>query len=446
MKGVIMDTVINVPVLIACLIALVIAIIANNKLKMHLGVICLFFAFVIGIGMQGMSSNELLSGAPANIILIFLFAVPFFTAISQTGALQVLAKKLIRATKGKTGILPVAIILAIALISCCAEATVMYVLGPLVVTICLITGMDLILACMLFAFAIPIGSANPFTTLTGQVIMGITQSSGAADPFKLETAVWLNMILNSIILIVITMLIFKGFKLKKAEIDEDENLEFTRDQKVAVRLFIVALILLVCPSVFAVIFPKAAVFTWLKGVLNVYSVYTLMTILAFLLKIAKFNDTVKKVPWTVLATLVGVMLLIDVATAAGLGTLLSDIISSNVPVFLIPAILILCSALFSFVATFFAVFPLLVPVAAAISANTGLSLAMLVSCICIGAIGSGSTSPLSAMGAQILSVMPAEEQPSLSSRMIRYTFVTIAVYFVLALIGVYKIIPGLLGV
>ena len=71
---------------------------------------------------------------------------------------------------------------------------------------------------------------------------------------------------------------------------------------------------------------------------------------------------------------------------------------------------------------------------------------MLVSCICIGAIGSGSTSPLSAMGAQILSVMPAEEQPSLSSRMIRYTFVTIAVYFVLALIGVYKIIPGLLGV
>ena len=440
-----MDTAINVPVLIACLIALVIAVIANNKFKMHLGVICLFFAFVIGIGMQGMSSNELLSGAPANIILIFLFAVPFFTAISQTGALQVLAKKLIRATKGKTGILPFAIIIAIALISCCAEATVMYVLGPLVVTICLLTGMDLILACMLFAFAIPIGSANPFTTLTGQVIMGITQSSGAPDPFRLETAVWLNMILNSIILIIITMIIFKGFKLKKAEIKEDENLEFTRDQKVAVRLFIVALILLVCPSVLAVIFPKAAVFTWLKGVLNVYSVYTLMTILAFILKIAKFNDTVKKVPWTVLATLVGVMLLIDVATAAGLGTLLSDIIS-NVPVFLIPAILILCSSLFSFVATFFAVFPLLVPVAAAISANTGLSFAMLVSCICIGAIGSGSTSPLSAMGAQILSVMPAEEQPSLSSRMIRYTFVTIAVYFVLALIGVYKIIPGLLGV
>ena len=71
MKGVIMDTAINVPVLIACLIALVIAVIANNKFKMHLGVICLFFAFVIGIGMQGMSSNELLSGAPANIILIF---------------------------------------------------------------------------------------------------------------------------------------------------------------------------------------------------------------------------------------------------------------------------------------------------------------------------------------------------------------------------------------
>ena len=441
-----MDIAINVPVLIACLIALVIAIIANNRFKMHLGVICLFFAFVIGIGMQGMSANDLLAGAPANIILIFLFAIPFFTAISQTGALEILGKRMIRATKGKTGILPIAIILAIALISCCAETTVMYVLGPLVITICLLTGMDLMIACMLFAFSIPFGSANPFTTLTGQVIAGVTASNGAPDPSRLGTAVWLNMILNGIILIIITMLVFKGFKLKKTEIDKNENLEFNRDQKIAIRLFVAALILLVCPSVLAVIFPKVAAFGWLKGVLNVYSVYTLMNILAFAFKIARFDETVRKVPWTVLATLVGVMALIDVASAAGLGTLLADIISSNVPVFLIPAILILCSALFSFVATFFAVLPLLAPVAAAISANTGLSLAMLVSCICIGAIGSGSTSPLSAMGAQILSVMPSEEQPSLSARMIRFTFLTIAVYFVLALVGVYKIFPGLLGV
>jgi len=86
------------------------------------------------------------------------------------------------------------------------------------------------------------------------------------------------------------------------------------------------------------------------------------------------------------------------------------------------------------------------PVALSVAAAAGISPTILISCICIGAIGTGSTSPLSSMGAMILSPMPAEQQGTLGPRMIRFSLITIVIYVVLALLGVYNIIPNLMGV
>lgn len=441
-----MDAVVNVPVLLVCVAALVISIFMNVKFKAHLGVVCMFFAYMIGVGMMGMSTRDLLSSMPIDIIAIFMCALPFFSAISSTGMLEKLGKRLIRATHGNARLLPIACVVAIAFVSCASEVTVMYALGPIIAALCLLAGMDLMIACMLFSFSIPIGSCNPWTTMTGQTILGLAATHEVENGFGLGTAIWGNMTIMGIVMIVITLIVFKGFKVKRVDVDESEDLTFTRDQRVAFTLFITALVLLVVPSMLSVLCPSVALFGWLKSVLNVYSVYLLMNILCLFLKIATYDETIKRVPWSIIVTLSGVMLLIDVAGAAGISTLLSNFIVSNIPVFLIPAIFTLCSAGLSFVATFFAVLPMLWPVAMAVSASTGISLAVLISCICVGAIGSGSSSPLSAMGAMILSAMPAEHQAGLTPRMIRYTFVAIAVFVLLALLGVFNFIPNLLGV
>ena len=441
-----MDVTINVPALIACVVGLVVSIVLSVKTKVHLGVISVFFAFLIGVGMLGLSATSILNGLPLSIIFIFMVGVPFFSTLADTGMLEVLGKRIIRATKGRTLLIPLASMLAIALISCVSEMTVMYVLGPLVASLCLLSGLDPLIACMLFAFSVPMGSANPWITITGQVVIGLGNANGIADPVKMQTAVWLNMILWGLIMNVITLIIFKGFKAKKVELDLHEDLTFTRDQKVAFRLFVATIALLVGAPVLATVFRGVKFFSALSSLVSVYTVFPLMNILCVFLKLSDYNVQLKKVPWSIIVTLSGVMLLIDIAGDAGLGTILGNFIASNVPTFLVPAVFVFCSAGLSFVATFFAVLPLLFPVAMQVSASTGISMAILIACICVGAIGSGSTSPLSAMGSMILSAMPSDQQERLAPRMIKYSFVSIAIYVVLALLGVFSFIPNLMGV
>lgn len=440
-----MNTAINMPALLACVVGLIISIVLNVKAKIHIGITSIFFAFLIGVGMLGQSTNQILSGLPLSIIFVFMFGVPLFNTLAETGMLTILSKRIIRATKGKTILLPFACLLAIALISTVAETSVMFVIGPAVAVICMLAGIDMMIACMLFSFSIPIGSANPWTTVTGNFIMGLATANGVADPMKMQTAIWINMMIWSVIMVVITLIVFKGFKNKTIELDMSEDLTFNRDQKIAFGIFVTTILLL---SVIPVL--KAAIggdfLTKLTSIINVNTVFPLMAFVASAFKISNFNQQLQRVPWTIIVTLSGVMLLVGVAGNAGLGTLLGNFITSNVPVFMVPAVFVFCSAGLSFVATFFAVMPLLFPVAVQVSAATGINISILIACICVGAIGSGSTSPLSAMGAQILSSMPSDQQEALAPRMIKYTFVSIAIYVVLALVGVFNIVPNLMGI
>lgn len=85
-----MDTVINMPALLACVVGLIISIVLNVKAKIHIGVTSIFFAFLIGVGMLGQSTNQILSGLPLSIIFVFMFGVPLFNTLAETGMLTIL--------------------------------------------------------------------------------------------------------------------------------------------------------------------------------------------------------------------------------------------------------------------------------------------------------------------------------------------------------------------
>jgi len=440
-----MPETVHVPALICCILALVVSIVLNTKWKIHLGVTSAFFAFLIGTGMLNIGATTILGGLPLMIIAIFMFAIPFFNSLSDTGVMSVIAKRIIRSTGGRVKLLPIAFIVAIAVVAFVSEPSVPFVLGPIIASICVAANIDLLIACMILAFAIPFGSANPWTTMTGQMIVGMATGSGFENGVAMQIGVWGNMVLNGIIMILISMIVFKGFKAKNVTIDDSEDLSFNKKQKTAFSLLIVSVVLLVVPSLLNTVIP-CALTKWLSTVISIYTVFPLMNVLCVFTGLSTYDETIKRVPWSILVTLSGMMLLVDIAGEAGLSTLLSNFIASNVPVFLIPAVFTFCAAGLSFVATFFAVMPMLWPVALSVAAAAGISPTILISCICIGAIGTGSTSPLSSMGAMILSPMPAEQQGTLGPRMIRFSLITIVIYVVLALLGVYNIIPNLMGV
>lgn len=109
-----------------------------------------------------------------------------------------------------------------------------------------------------------------------------------------------------------------------------------------------------------------------------------------------------RVPWKTLIMISGISMLIGVAKQSGLLDLLGNSISSNKSVFFLPALLVLvsgCMSLFSSAVS--VVIPTLFPIIPIVAANTNYKIALLYSCIILGASISG-VSPFSTGGAIVV--------------------------------------------
>ena len=180
-------------------------------------------------------------------------------------------------------------------------------------------------------------------------------------------------------------------------------------------------------------------FAKLNAVCNSNIVFTVGIMICIILKFNNFEGAMKKIPMTLVFMIVGIVMLLQVANQAGFSTLLSGLVSENVPVFLIPAVFTLVAGVMSYFATFFAVLPVLWAIAVPVAASTGLNPAILLSGIVIGAIGSGSASPMSSGGAAHLSVMPVEQQPAMSRKMLVFALFSCVWFTLLAFLGVFNI-------
>ncbi len=128
--------------------------------------------------------------------------------------------------------------------------------------------------------------------------------------------------------------------------------------------------------------------------------------IALFLKLADEKQVVALIPWGTLIMICGVGMLISIAVEAGAIKLFSDLVENEINVIFIPLIMCAIAAFMSlFSSTLGVVTPALFPIVPSIAASSGLSEALLFSCIVVGAQAS-AISPFSSGGSLILGSCP----------------------------------------
>lgn len=441
-----MNVEVNALGLILCLIGLAVSVFLNMKKNYPLGLMCMMFAFLIGVGFMGMNVNAIIGSFPTSTVMALFLAIPFFGMLSGTGMLTILGKRMLRLVKGDVRMLPFIAIPAIALVSFVAATQIPFVFGPVLIGIAAAGGMDLMIIVLVMAFAVPIGSCNPWTSFTGQTIAGLARDSGFENATGMALAVWINAIIAFVSIMLVVYFFYKGGKAKKVVIDSNEDLSMNKQQKQAFGIFLGVIFLLLVPALLNRFIPGVPFLVKLNSLCNNNILFSIGILLCVILKFDSFEGAMKKIPMTLVFMIVGIVMLLQVADAAGFSALISGLISDNVPVFLIPAVFTLVACVMSFFATFFAVLPVLWAIAVPVAAATGISPAILLTGIVVGAIGAGSASPMSSGGAANLSVFPADQQSDMSKKMLAFALFSCVWFTLLALIGVFNIGSLITGV
>lgn len=331
-----MEVEINALGLVLCLIGLIVSVYLNVKKNYPLGLLAMAFAFIIGVGFMGMNINTIIASWPTSTVVALFLAIPYFGMLSETGMLTILGKRMLRLVRGDVRLLPFVALPAIALVSFVAATQIPFIFGPILVGIAVAGGMDLMVIVLLTSFAVPVGSCNPWTSLTGQTIGGLAADAGFENAAGMTLAVWINAIIAFVSIILVSYFVFKGHKAMRVTVNDSEDLSMNPQQKQAFALFIGTILILLVPALLVKLLPGVAAVAKLSAICNSNIVFAVGILICIILKFNNFEGAMKKIPMTLVFMIVGIVMLLQVANQAGFSALLSGLVSENVPVFLIP--------------------------------------------------------------------------------------------------------------
>jgi di/tricarboxylate transporter len=159
--------------------------------------------------------------------------------------------------------------------------------------------------------------------------------------------------------------------------------------------------------------------------------------------LAPEKNVIRKIPINTIVMIVGVYVLIQVATQAGLVEAISNALSNSIPKFLVPAAIVLFAAFLSFFSSSTStVMPLMYPLVPGLASSLGLNPVTLYTCIFFGGL-STAVSPFSTGGAlTIASCADNEVREALPNKMIVAALITPAITIILATLGLFNIFPA----
>ena len=174
-------------------------------------------------------------------------------------------------------------------------------------------------------------------------------------------------------------------------------------------------------------FPTVPLIAACASKIDVGLVAMIFATVALLMKLAPQKEIIARVPWNTILMIAGAGMLIAVAVEAGTIDMLSEWISGNVPMFLIPLAFSFVGAIMSFFSsTTGVVCPALFPLIPGLAAATGISPIALFTCTVLGA-QSSAISPFSSGGSLFLGSCGKEEERSTLFNRLLFVAVPISV-------------------
>lgn len=355
--------------------------------KVNVGVVALC-AGMIAVRIFGMTDKQLYSGISASMFTTLVGITLLFAAVTQTGALDLLARKLIALAGNRMWVIPIMVYIAGFIVAGVGPGAIpaLAIIPALAGVIAVEVGFDPIMLILIGEAGLMAGRMTPITP-EAAIITAAAEEAGITGVMG---TVLLCQTLITIIISVVYWFIFKGYKVKTPvhPIERSSIEKFNHKQIIALAGIILMMVLLMF---FDVNIGIAAFFV--AGLL-------------FLFGVADDGKAIKALPWGTIVMVLAVGALLDVVNEMGGIDLLSSAMSSIMTSGTATPVMAVSAGLLSLVSSALGVvYPTMMPMCADIAAEVG-GVNPVALMAAVGAGGSlAGISPLSTGGALAMAAL-----------------------------------------
>lgn len=427
----------SIPCLIS-VVVLVAIIVVGLKFKINLGVLGLAAAYICGAFIGDIPASSILGYWPTSIMTQVCCIMMFFSVGVQNETFQALAYKLIYKGRNFAPLIPVLLYLSILIVAATgAGGNAVYFMVLPVYLIAKQCKMRMGFLPIIVIAGINGGGWMVFS-MEGSLNNGILSSAGFSSQMAVSIAskTGIHFLLTSLIMFAVGYVVFRGWKCE-ANITGAPK-PFTREQKQTLILVATFLVLYLVPTILGS-FSDSAVVTSITSKMNLHMLACVFALICLIMRLVKFEDMIKGVPWNALLTVCGMSTFIAVCNQLGLVDFLSDLFQSNINPAMMPSLFALCAGVMSlFSATMGVVLPTFYPILNSLMTSAGLAPYATASPIAIGSAMSG-ISPFSNMGAVTYSVVEEEDKKTVFVSAIATVALAWVVVQLCILLGIYNI-------
>lgn len=390
-------------------IALALSIALGYVTKLNIGFFTIVSAYLIGCFGMGLKPAEVIELWPVKIFFI-IFAVTLFYNVSlANGALEKLASHLLYKCRKFPQILPLAIFFASTLIAALGAGfyTVLAFMAPITLLLCRKTNMSMIIGGMAVNYG-ALAGANFMTSQSGIIFRSLMENAGIDNATGFSYAAGIFTITLIIPIVVLGLYTLWNRNNSRIHIEDVRPEPFDTVQKKSLFLIVLMMSIVLIFPILNLILPDNAAIHFLNSKMDIAFIAIIFSLISLLMKLADEKKVIALVPWSTLIMICGVGMLIAIGVKLGIITTLSEWLANNVPIWLIPILLCLISAIMSvFSSTLGVVAPTLFPIVPAVAAASGIDPLILFICIVVGA-QSSAISPFSSGGSLIMGSAPAD--------------------------------------
>ncbi|ERL56843.1 SLC13 family permease [Psychrobacter aquaticus] len=385
------------------LMAIVTSIALGYITKINIGLFAIVFSYLIGCFGMGLSASEVIKLWPLKIFFVIFAVTLFYNFPLANGALEKLCSHLIYKCRHFPALLPLAIFFTATIVAGLGAGyyTVLATMAPMILLLSKRTNLNVVMAILSVNYG-ALAGANFITSQSGVIFRELMRSAGVANDNTFTYGLGIFAVTFLMPVIVLSVYSFINAKNSKIVIQSilPEPLDSKQKQSIMLIFIMMAIVLIVPIS--NLLMPQVQAIQFLNARIDIGFIAIFFVLVSLFLKLGDEKTVIALIPWNTLIMICGVSMLISLGVEIGVIYELTEWLSTNVPIWMIPTLVFVISAIMSiFASTLGVVAPTLFPMVPALAVASGLNPLLLFVCIVVGA-QSSSISPFSSGGSLTL--------------------------------------------
>ena len=384
--------------------------------KNNIGILALAVG-VIAVRLFGMKDKDLISAVSSSLFVTLVGITLLFAIITSTGALDLLARKIIALAGKNIWLIPILMFLAGFTIVAVGPGGVpaLAIIPPLAVAVAVEVGYNPLMLALIGICGMTSGRFSPITPESSIILNAVNEAGYAGN---VTPAIWVNAVIYNVILALIIYIVFKGYKIKAPLNAEVKQTEKFNSKQIVALLSIVAMLVLI-------------IFVGVNIGLSAFLVAAVLLVF----HVADDSKCIKAIPWNTIVMVLGVGALLTIVDKAGGISLMSNGLSKVMNRSTATPLMSLSAGLLSLVSSALGVvYPTMMPMSIDIAKEIGnVNPAALMSAIAAAGAASG-ISPMSTGGALIIAAIAGDKNVGLTKEGENKIFVQLLIISIASLV------------